>query len=116
MWKFIRHHEFYIGIFIQKGLLQWNAFLARFDDLVIDRVMVDGWKDVTMVVKSVVGKFDDIVVDRILVDGTGNLASAGGWIFRRFQTGKVQQYLLFVFIDFDYDFQLCIILIKRIVF
>ncbi len=91
----------YINILIQKGLLVWNRALANFDDNVVDRIFVDGWKDVTMVVKSVVGKFDEIVVDRILVDGTANAAAAGGWALRRLQTGQVQQYLMLVALFFS---------------
>jgi hypothetical protein len=79
---------------IQKGLLKFNRFLAMFDDLVVDRICVDGWRDVTMVIKSVIGKFDDIVVDRVMVDGTADVTAGGGWIVRQFQTGKVQQYLV----------------------
>ena len=41
------------------------------------------------------GKFDDIVVDRILVDGTGDAIALGGRFLRLFQTGRVQQYLVF---------------------
>lgn len=86
--------ELYIGIFIKKIFLGFNRFLAAFDDLVVDRIVVDGWKDVVMAIKSVVAKFDDIVVDRICVDGPGHLAAVGGWTVRQLQTGRVQQYLI----------------------
>lgn len=86
--------EFYIGILIKKVLVGFNAFLAKFDDMVVDRVLVDGWKDIVLVVKSIIGKFDDIVVDRICVDGPGHLTSVGGWTIRQLQTGRVQQYLI----------------------
>jgi hypothetical protein len=65
-----------------------------FDDRVVDRIFVDGWRDVAMVIKSAVGKFDDVVVDRVMVDGTADIAAGGGWVLRQFQTGKVQQYLV----------------------
>lgn len=90
----------YINIIIQKILLPFEIALAKFDDLVIDRIFVDGWKDVTMAVKGVVGKFDDIVVDRTLVDGTAGVMALGGWFLRLAQTGRVQQYLIAVFFAF----------------
>ena len=68
--------------------------LATFDDKVVDRIFVDGWRDIAMVTKSVIGKFDDVVVDRLMVDGTADVMSGGGWVLRQFQTGKVQQYLV----------------------
>lgn len=94
LWNKYWFDELYLNVLIQKGLLNWNLFLAKFDDIVVDRLLVDGWGKVAMVVKSVVGKFDDVVVDRIMVDGAGDVASMGGWVIRQFQTGKVQQYLI----------------------
>jgi NADH-quinone oxidoreductase subunit L len=94
LWNKYYFDELYIGILIKKGLLTFNNFLARFDDLVIDRIVVDGWKDVAMVIKSFIGQFDNIVIDRGLVDGSGYAAAAGGWVFRQFQTGRVQTYLI----------------------
>lgn len=98
LWNKYWFDELYIKGFIQKGLLPWNRFLAKFDDVVIDRVLVDGWAKVTRGVNFVVSKFDDIVVDRLLVDGSGNVASMGGWVIRQMQTGKVQQYAILTFI------------------
>lgn len=91
--------EFYVGFLVQKGLLGFNNLVARFDDRVLDRWVVDGWREVAMSVKSVVGVFDDVVIDRVLVDGTGDSVAAGGWFLRRFQTGNVQQYLILVFMS-----------------
>ena len=87
--------ELYLGVFLRGGVLRASRWLAFFDDKFIDRVLVDGWRDLTLFVKSAVGKFDDIVVDRILVDGTGDVIALGGRFFRLFQTGRVQQYLVF---------------------
>lgn len=100
LWNLYYFDTLYNGILIQKGLLNWNRFLAVFDDRVVDRFFVDGWSRVTLVVKSIVGKFDDLVVDQIMVDGTGGATSAGGWVLRRFQTGRVQHYLILCFIVF----------------
>ncbi len=86
--------EFYIGVLIKKVFLSFNRFLAAFDDMVVDRIFVDGWKDITMAIKAVIAKFDDLIVDRVFVDGPGHLAAVGGWTIRQLQTGKVQQYLI----------------------
>ena len=98
LWNKYFFDELYVKFFIQGVLLNFNQALARFDDVVVDGILVDGWAKVTMAVKSVVGKFDDIFIDRILVDGTGDLAATGGWIIRQFQTGKIQQYLILTFV------------------
>ncbi len=98
LWNKYYFDELYIGVFIQKGLLTFNRALARFDDLVVDRILVDGWKDVSMVVKSAVGQFDNIVIDRMMVDGTGYATAAGGWVVRQFQTGQVQTYLVWTLV------------------
>jgi NADH-quinone oxidoreductase subunit L len=98
LWNRYYIDDFYLKVLIQKGLLKWNQLLATFDDNVMDRIFVDGWKDIVMAIKGAVGKFDDVVIDRLLVDGTGNMVSLGGWVLRLAQTGRVQQYLIAVFI------------------
>lgn len=98
LWNKYWFDELYLNVFVQKGLLSWNRFLARFDDIVVDQILVDGWAKLTLVLRVIIGKFDDIVVDRIFVDGTGNLASMSGWVIRQMQTGRVQQYLILTFI------------------
>ncbi len=98
LWNKYYFDDLYIKVLIQKGLLNWNQFLAKFDDKVIDRIAVDGWRDVAFVFKAVISWFDDLFVDKIFVDGTGMVTASGGWILRQFQTGKIQQYLVMVFI------------------
>lgn len=96
LWNKYYFDDLYLKGLIQGLVLPWNQFLAKFDDVVVDGIFVDGWAKVAMVIKSVVAKFDDIVVDRLFVDGTGNVIAVGGWVLRRFQTGRVQQYLILV--------------------
>ncbi len=98
LWNKYYVDELFIGIGIKKGLLTFNNLLARFDDLVVDRIFVDGWKDIAMAVKSAVNQFDNIVVDKGLVDGTAYAVSAGGWMIRQFQTGQVQTYLVWTLV------------------
>lgn len=100
LWNKYYFDDLYIKGIIQKLFLPLTVLMAKFDDKVIDRIVVDGWADVAMVVKGIVGKFDDVVVDRIGVDGSGAAVSAGGWVLRQLQTGRVQQYLILTFIVF----------------
>ncbi len=88
--------ELYIEIIIKKLFLPFTQLIARFDDFVIDRIIVDGWKDILMFIKSCVGHFDNIFVDKIAVDGTAYLTSFFGIIINKFQTGRIQVYLLWV--------------------
>ncbi|MBS1983045.1 MAG: NADH-quinone oxidoreductase subunit L [Bdellovibrionales bacterium] len=86
---------FYIKIVIQKLFMPFSAILAKFDDGVIDRVVVDGWKDVAMVTQQSAGAFDDVVVDGLLVDGLGGgMPNLFGSSLRSLQNGKVQRYLM----------------------
>jgi NADH-quinone oxidoreductase subunit L len=86
---------FYIEFFVKRIVLPLSRALARFDNLIIDRGLVDGWKDLTGYIKKATGLFDDIVVDGILVDTVGGgaptLLGAG---IRRLQNGRVQRYVL----------------------
>jgi NADH-quinone oxidoreductase subunit L len=95
LWNKYFFDELYVKVFIQKGLLTWNRVLARFDDIVIDGILVDGWAKLAMIVKSIVGKFDEVVVDWFLVDVmAGYVPAFGGRVLMFFQTGKVQQYTI----------------------
>lgn len=87
--------QLYIGGFIKKVLMPFASKSAKFDDAVIDRVAVDGWKDVTVGVNQVAGTFDDVVVDGVFVDGVGGgVPNAFGATLRSLQNGRVQRYLI----------------------
>jgi NADH-quinone oxidoreductase subunit L len=100
LWNKYYFDDLYIKVVIQKLFLPVTVLMAKFDDKVVDGIFVDGWAKVAMVLKSVIAKFDDVVVDKLAVDGSGTVVSAGGWVLRQFQTGKVQQYLILTFIVF----------------
>lgn len=86
---------FYLKVAIQKGLMPLTGWFARFDDAVIDQGMVDGTKDVTMVVQRAAGVVDDVVVDGVMVDGIGGgVPNAIGASLRSLQNGRVQRYVL----------------------
>jgi NADH-quinone oxidoreductase subunit L len=86
---------FYIKVVIQKLFLPFAKKNAQVDDALVDRVFVDGWKDVTMVGQKASGIFDDVVVDGAMVDGLGGMVpTALGSSLRSLQNGKVQRYLM----------------------
>ena len=86
---------FYIKILIQKLLMPFASKVAKFDDAAIDRVLVDGWKDVSVAVKTGTGLFDDVVVDGVFVDGIGGgVPTLFGSSLRLLQNGKIQRYLM----------------------
>jgi NADH-quinone oxidoreductase subunit L len=74
--------------------LGFSRFAAWFDLKIIDGI-VDGSAKVTQSFSTFIGRFDDIVVDG-LVNFMAYLSAFIGLIFRRFQTGKVQTYIIMV--------------------
>jgi NADH-quinone oxidoreductase subunit L len=85
--------ELYMGVVVG-GTLAWTQALRWFDNTIIDgAVNGAGW--ITRGVSFIGGKFDDVVIDG-LVNLTAYLAGFGGLVLRKFQTGSVQTYLVFV--------------------
>jgi len=85
--------ELYDKTFVA-GTLALSRTVAWIDRVIIDGI-VDGSASVTLSVSNFVGKFDNIVVDG-LVNFMAYLSAFIGLIFRRFQTGKVQTYIIMV--------------------
>ncbi len=71
-----------------------SKFLAWFDLTVIDGI-VNGTAAITLEVSKWSGKFDNVVVDGF-VNAMAYISGFIGLIFRRFQTGKVQTYIVLV--------------------
>ncbi|MBU2445548.1 MAG: NADH-quinone oxidoreductase subunit L [Bacteroidetes bacterium] len=71
-----------------------SRILAWFDLKIIDGI-VNGVASVTRVSAFGTGKFDNVVIDGF-VNFTAYLTGFFGLIFRKFQTGKVQTYLVMV--------------------
>jgi NADH-quinone oxidoreductase subunit L len=85
----------YIKVIIQKILVPFSNKTALFDDKIIDRGLVDGWKDVANVTRQGAGLFDDVVIDGVMVDGVGGgVPALFGSSLRVLQNGKIQRYLL----------------------
>ncbi len=71
-----------------------SKVLFWFDSHIIDGI-VNGSASVTKKVSKFTGSFDSIVVDGV-VNGAAYLSGLLGLFFRRFQTGKVQTYIVLV--------------------
>ncbi len=85
--------EIYNTVFVG-GILLLSKFLAWFDNTIVDGI-VNLSATLTRGFSRFSGSFDSIVVDG-LVNFMAYLSGFFGLIFRRFQTGKVQTYLVFV--------------------
>jgi NADH-quinone oxidoreductase subunit L len=85
--------EFYHSTFVA-FTLGISRLAGWFDKKIIDGI-VDGSASVTRHISSFTGLFDKYVVDG-LVNFTAYLSGFIGIIFRRFQTGRVQTYIVLV--------------------
>jgi len=85
--------EFYDKVFVA-GTITLSRILAWFDLKIIDGI-VDGFASVTKIFSRISGVFDNVVVDG-LVNLTAYSSGFLGLIFRKFQTGKVQTYIVLV--------------------
>jgi NADH-quinone oxidoreductase subunit L len=85
--------ELYNKTFVA-GTIGLSRLAAWFDLKIIDGI-VDGSAYITKAFSSFIGKFDNVVIDG-LVNFTAYLSGFIGLIFRRFQTGKVQTYIIMV--------------------
>jgi NADH-quinone oxidoreductase subunit L len=85
--------EFYDGVIV-KGLIKLTLVFRWFDNNIIDGV-VNGTAFLTRKSSSGTGKFDNGFIDG-LVNLTGSVVMFFGLIFRKIQTGKVQNYIAYV--------------------
>ncbi len=85
--------EIYDAVFVA-GTVGLSKSLAWFDNTIIDGI-VNFTADFTRIFSKLSGKFDNIVVDG-LVNFMAYLSGFIGLIFRKFQTGKVQTYVVLV--------------------
>ena len=85
--------DFYMGVVVNGTLAMTNMW-KWFDNTIIDGA-VNGAGSITKVTSFVSGKFDSVVIDG-LVNLTAYLSGFSGLVLRKFQTGKVQTYIVFV--------------------
>lgn len=98
--------EIYHATFTKPVLLV-SALCRWFDNVIIDGI-VNGWARLTVFVSWFHGKFDNVVIDGI-VNGAANAAQIFGWLTRQFQTGRIQNYLVFLLIGIFIIIILCVI-------
>jgi NADH-quinone oxidoreductase subunit L len=84
--------DLYMGVLVNGMLAMTNAW-KWFDNTIVDGI-VNGAGSVTRVASFVSGKFDSIVIDG-LVNLTAYMSGFGGLVLRKFQTGRVQTYIIF---------------------
>ena len=70
--------------------------VAWIDWELYDKYFINGFGRLTDWTSRVTGKFDFDGIDQILVDGTGRIANLFGRTFKTVQTGKLQNYVLYV--------------------
>jgi NADH-quinone oxidoreductase subunit L len=80
------------GKMVVGGTLGLAAVLRWFDDKVIDGI-VNGTGWLARITSAFSGKFDNVVVDGI-VNATAYVSGFFGLVLRKFQTGKVQTYVV----------------------
>ena len=61
-----------------------------------DKYFINGFGKLTKLFSNVSGKFDYDGIDQGLVDGFGRVSGVAGKVLRNIQTGRLQNYLLFV--------------------
>lgn len=90
-------HKWYFdelyGLVVIRGALGITAMLRWFDDTIVDGA-VNGAGGVTRAGSFLSGKFDTYVVDG-LVNASAWVSGFFGLALRKFQTGKIQSYVLF---------------------
>jgi NADH-quinone oxidoreductase subunit L len=70
--------------------------VAWIDWELYDKYFINGFGRLIDWASRVTGKFDFDGIDQILVDGTGRIAILLGRTFKTVQTGKLQNYVLYV--------------------
>ncbi|MEK9137176.1 MAG: NADH-quinone oxidoreductase subunit L, partial [Bacteroidota bacterium] len=84
--------DLYMSVVVN-GTLAMTTMWKWFDDNIIDGV-VNGAGSITKVTSFISGKFDNVVIDG-LVNLTAYLSGFSGLVLRKFQTGRVQTYIVF---------------------
>ncbi|MFQ6619002.1 MAG: hypothetical protein ACE5QV_09980, partial [Fidelibacterota bacterium] len=91
--------KYYFDEFYQKAVINNMVNLSKisgkFDLKVIDGWLVDGSAKTTALFSYLNGRFDNFIIDGI-VNGVAFITILTGGIFRRIQTGKLQNYLIFI--------------------
>ena len=82
--------------YIYQPALRLANKVAWIDWELYDKYFINGFGRLTNLASRVTGKFDYEAIDQVLVDGTGRIANNLGMLLKKIQTGKLQNYLLYV--------------------
>ena len=82
--------------FLYKPFFRLANKVAWFDWDFYDKYFINGFGRFTDWLSRMAGRFDFDGIDQGLVDGTGRIANYLGSVFRKLQTGQLQNYLLYV--------------------
>ena len=93
-------NKYYFDENYSKYLYQPTMRLAKkvawIDWELYDKYFINGFGRLTNFTSKVAGKFDYETIDQILVDGTGRIVNYLGRSLKIIQTGKLQNYVLYV--------------------
>ena len=82
--------------YLYQPTLRLAKKIAWIDWELYDKYFINGFGKVTNLASKVTGKFDYEAIDQVLVDGTAKIANVLGRFLRTVQTGKLQNYVLYV--------------------
>ena len=82
--------------YLYQPTLRLAKKIAWIDWELYDKYFINGFGHVTNWASRVSGKFDYNIIDQFLVDGVGRIADNLGFMLKKIQTGKLQNYLLYV--------------------
>ncbi|MFL2983415.1 MAG: NADH-quinone oxidoreductase subunit L, partial [Candidatus Neomarinimicrobiota bacterium] len=82
--------------YIYQPSLRLAEKVAWIDWEIYDKYFINGFGRITYWTSKISGKFDFDVIDQVLVDGTGRIITFFGRRFKNIQTGKIQNYVLYV--------------------
>lgn len=82
--------------YIYQPALRLADKVAWIDWELYDKYFINGFGRLTNWASKITGKFDYDVIDQLLVDGTGRISNLIGRKFKSIQTGKLQNYVLYV--------------------
>ena len=70
--------------------------IAWIDWELYDKYFINGFGRLTDLSSKVTGKFDYNTIDQLIIDGSGRITDNLGRLLKTVQTGKLQNYLLYV--------------------
>ena len=82
--------------FLYQPTLRLAKRVAWIDWELYDRYFINSFGRLTDLASKIAGKFDYYGIDQIFVDGNGKIISLFGKITKKIQTGRLQNYVLYV--------------------